>query len=87
MTTPRDELVQELAYVTGKERAEQLADAFAHQLAEVASDTYKHAKKRVTDVIEADPPSDVAGPGEWQNGWDAAMDAVRNTLENKEPTT
>ncbi|MFE3169308.1 hypothetical protein [Streptomyces sp. NPDC059224] len=26
--------MQELAYVVGKERAEQLADAFAHQLAE-----------------------------------------------------
>jgi len=34
VTTPRDELVQELAYVVGNERAEQLADAFAHQLAE-----------------------------------------------------
>lgn len=34
MTTPRDELVQELAYTVGKDRAEQLADAFAHQLAE-----------------------------------------------------
>lgn len=34
MTTPREELVQELAYVVGKERAEQLTDAFAHQLAE-----------------------------------------------------
>jgi hypothetical protein len=34
VTTPRDELVQELAYVVGEERAEKLADAFAHQLAE-----------------------------------------------------
>lgn len=54
---------------------------------EVASDTYKNAKKRVLKTAESGPPSGAAVPGEWEAGWDAAMDAVRNALENKEPTT
>lgn len=54
---------------------------------EVASDTYKNVKQRITDVADAIPPSDTAVSGEWENGWDAAMHAVRNVLENKEPTT
>jgi hypothetical protein len=54
---------------------------------EIASDTYKDAKKRVLNVAEAGPPSDTAIPGEWESGWDAAMDAITRALENKEPTT
>lgn len=42
--------------------------------------------QRVKEAAEAGPPSGMAIPGEWENGWDAAMDAVRNALENKEPT-
>ncbi|WP_218108637.1 hypothetical protein, partial [Streptomyces sp. EN23] len=54
---------------------------------EIASGTFTEAKKRVLDAAEAGPPSDTAIPGEWENGWDAAMETVRNALENKEPTT
>lgn len=58
----------------------------AHAI-EVASDTYKHAKKRVLQTAEAGPPGGAAVPGEWEAGWDAAMNAVHHALENKEPTT
>lgn len=36
--------------------------------------------QRVIDVTETSPPSGVAIPGEWEGGWDAAMEAVRNAL-------
>lgn len=52
----------------------------------VCADTWKDAETRIRQVIDDGPPSGMAIPGEWENGWDAAMDAVRNALENKEPT-
>lgn len=43
--------------------------------------------QRVKEAAEAGPPSDTAVPGEWESGWDAAMEAITRALENKEPTT
>lgn len=59
----------------------------AYGAIEVAAETFKDAKARLVQVIDAGPPSDMAIAGEWEFGWDAAMDAVRNALQNKEPTT
>lgn len=36
--------------------------------------------QHVITVTEAGPPSGTVVSGEWESGWDAAMDAVRNAL-------
>lgn len=39
------------------------------------------ALARVRNAVEAGLPSGASVPGEWENGWDAAMDAVTRALE------
>lgn len=39
------------------------------------------ALARVRNAVEAGPPSEASVPGEWENGWDAAMEAVTRALE------
>ncbi|MEW2266945.1 hypothetical protein [Streptomyces sp. NPDC047868] len=54
---------------------------------EIASGTYEDATKRIQDVLKGGPSSGAAIGGEWENGWDAAMEAVTRALHDKEPTT
>ncbi len=66
----------------------------AEVTARVFAGLHRSAEKDVShviDVIEAGPPSGMAIEGEWENGWNAAMEAVRAALrparEQKERPT
>jgi hypothetical protein len=59
MTTPRDEIAQELMYVVGKERAEQLLAALASQYAELLRQS---ARANYDEITEAKGTT-------WANGW------------------
>lgn len=37
----------------------------------------------VRALADAGPPSELAVHGEWERGWDSAMEAVRKTLDSK----
>lgn len=57
------------------------------QRSHAANTAWQADVQRVKDAAEAGPPSGMAIPGEWESGWDAAMEAVTRALENTEPTT
>jgi hypothetical protein len=42
------------------------------------------AIKRVRDVVDDGPPAGTAPGGEWEGGWDSAMDAARAALDGTE---
>lgn len=42
--------------------------------------------ERVRAAADAGPPSGTAIPGEWEGGWDSAMESVRDALDGKNLT-
>lgn len=64
-------------------------EALTHALVTVFADELKNAEAAITRVrtaAQAGPPSGASVPGEWENGWDAAMETITRALDSKEPT-